>query len=82
MSLCPACGQPAPPPRIAGLIDRGFDALEHCLFKVIYEESIMPCAGRDNPKILRCCQLCGVSKQFGTWKPGRTGPVFEAMEAK
>lgn len=80
MSICPTCGAPCSEPLIATLRDRGFDPLIHCTFKMIYEGIVMECAGRKNPKILRQCELCPVSKQFGTWKIERGKATFEVKK--
>lgn len=73
MSRCPTCGQECGEPMIAILRDHGFDPLEHCFFLAYYSGKIRECAGRDNPKILRCCNLCPVSKVFGAWMEGAAG---------
>jgi hypothetical protein len=78
MSRCPTCGQECGEPMIAILRDHGFDPLEHCFFLAYYSGKIRECAGRDNPKIMRCCNLCPISKVFGAWKVQRGQQTFVA----
>ena len=73
---CPYCGQERGESRIAHFRDLGFDPLEHCFFLAYYSGKIRERAGRDNPKIMRQCNLCPVSKVFGAWKVHRGQQTF------
>jgi len=81
VTTCPTCGAPCGPSLSARLADLGHDPLEHCTIAAIYAgKPRVPCVGRKNPKILRQCELCPVSKLFGTWKIERGKATFEVKK--
>lgn len=80
MSRCPTCGQEAGEPTIALLRDAGFNPLEDCMFRALYGNSFSRCIGKDNPKVMRQCELCPVSKLYGRWEVNRGKQVFVPTE--
>lgn len=50
------------------------------MFRALYGNSFSRCIGKDNPKVMRQCELCPVSKLYGRWEVNRGKQVFVPTE--